>query len=144
MTDPARPPRPDLPRTRAWLVRARCAVLLAAGVCVLWACTAMAETAPASPYRMEAAGWVAAAPADWAQSAIASLHFARYEGMPSGAMTVNEGIAVANAIRFADGTIDFDIKPLAYSDTGIIFHRAGNDDGEFVYLRANPRLPGGR
>ena len=33
------------------------------------------------------------------------------------------------------------MKPLEYSDTGIIFRRQGTDGGEFVYARANPDCP---
>jgi hypothetical protein len=61
--------------------------------------------------------------------------------MPSGTMTVNEAVAVSKDGRFSNGTIEFDMKPLAYSDTGIIFRRDGNDAGEIVYARANPDCP---
>ncbi|WP_428391863.1 hypothetical protein [Lichenicoccus sp.] len=56
-------------------------------------------------------------------------------------MTINEAVASSTDVRFSSGTIDFDIKPLAYSDTGIIFRRQGNESGEIVYLRANPDCP---
>ncbi len=69
------------------------------------------------------------------------MKFARYEGMPAGSMTVNEAVAVSKDAHFSDGVIEFDMKPLAYSDTGVIFRRHGNDDGEFVYARANPDCP---
>ena len=85
--------------------------------------------------------WTLAAPIGWVGQASGALHFARYEGMPMGTMTINEAVAVSNVARFSNGTIDFDIKPLAYSDTGIIFRRHGNEAGEIVYLRANPDCP---
>ena len=68
--------------------------------------------------------------------------FARYEGMASGVMTiVDEAVWASRMATFAEGTIEFDIKPLAYGDTGIVFHRRNNDRGEFLYLRANPDCP---
>jgi hypothetical protein len=85
--------------------------------------------------------WSEAPPEAWAGKTSASIKFARYEGMPSGTMTVNEAVAVSKDARFSSGTIEFDMKPLAYSDTGIIFRRQGNDFGEFVYARANPDCP---
>ena len=54
---------------------------------------------------------------------------------------MNEAVAASTDARFSNGTIDFDIKPLAYSDTGIIFRRQGNEAGEIVYLRGNPDCP---
>ncbi len=92
-------------------------------------------------YPMTASAWSLAPPIGWVGTAPGSLRFARYEGMPAGTLTVNEAVAASTDARFSNGTIDFDIKPLAYSDTGIIFRRQGNDSGEIVYLRGNPDCP---
>lgn len=62
----------------------------------------------------------------------------RYGGFPDGIMTSNEAVAVSNNAHFASGTINFDIKPLAYSDTGVIFRRDVDGNGEFFYLRRIP------
>lgn len=67
--------------------------------------------------------------------------FASDEAFPEGLMTVSEGFAVLKVGSFAEGTVDFDIKPLAYADTGIVLHRRDADTAEFVYLRANPDCP---
>lgn len=67
--------------------------------------------------------------------------FAPDEAFPEGLMTVSEGFAVLKVGSFAEGTVEFDIKPLAYADTGIVLHRRDADTGEFVYLRANPDCP---
>ena len=67
--------------------------------------------------------------------------FARYEGMPTGTMTLNGGVAASRTARSAAGSIDFDIKPLGYDDAGVVFHREGSAEGEFVYLRADPDCP---
>ena len=92
-------------------------------------------------HAMTADTWTVAPPVGWAGDAPGSAKFARYEGMATGAMTLNEGIGVSRDARFSSGAIDFDIKPLGYSDAGVIFRRGGGDDGEFVYLRANPDCP---
>ena len=85
--------------------------------------------------------WSAAPSAAWVGKTPASVSFSTYEGMPTGTMTLNEGVAVSNHGNFTSGTIDFDMKPLGYSDAGIIFRRHGNDAGEMVYARANPACP---
>lgn len=102
---------------------------------------AATAAARAVSYPMVPAGWALAPPVGWAGNTADPIRFARYEGMPTGTLTVNEAIAASTDARFSSGTIEFDIKPLAYSDTGIIFRRRGSDDGEIVYLRANPDCP---
>lgn len=92
-------------------------------------------------YRMDASGWTMAQPVGWVGKTGGAATFARDEGMPNGTMTLNEGLAVLNAGSFSTGQIDFDVKPLGYDDAGIIFHRRGEEDGEFVYVRANPDCP---
>ena len=81
------------------------------------------------------------APIGWAGRVVGVATFARDEGIPTGTMTLNEGVATLGEGTFAQGQIDFDIKPLGYNDAGIIFRRRGDDDGEFVYVRANPDCP---
>ena len=71
----------------------------------------------------------------------ASTQFKREEGFPNGKMTVTEGLAVARGVDFSSGTVEFDIKPLDFADTGIQFRRADAGTAEFVYLRADPDCP---
>ena len=104
--------------------------------------------APAGPppdakvsYPMSADAWTMEPPIRSMGDVAALTRFARYEGMPTGVMMLNEGVAASNTARFATGTIDYDIKPLDYGDAGVIFHREGSAEGEFVYLRANPDCP---
>ena len=92
-------------------------------------------------YPMSADAWTMEPPLLSMGDAAAAARFARYEGMPAGTMTLNEGVAASNTARFSTGVIDFDIKPLGYDDAGVIFHREGSADGEFVYLRADPDCP---
>lgn len=101
---------------------------------------AAAHSQPTS-YPMTADAWKAAPPVAWVGSVAAVSSFARYEGMPTGTMTVNGGIMESATAHFLNGTIEFDIKPLGYDDTGIIFRRKGAESGEFFYLRANPDCP---
>ena len=63
------------------------------------------------------------------------------ETFPHGLMTVTEGYALLKSGDFADGTVEFDIKALAYADTGILIHRQDRDTAEFIYLRADPNCP---
>jgi hypothetical protein len=92
-------------------------------------------------YPMSPQSWAAAPLTGWVGKSTPSLKFARYEGMANGTMTLNDAVAVSNDAHFSNGTIEFDMKPLEYNDTGIIFRRQANDGGEFFYLRANPDCP---
>ncbi len=92
-------------------------------------------------YTMSADAWTMEPPIPSMGGEAAAAEFARYEGMPSGTMTLNEGVAASKTARFSTGVIDFDIKPLGYNDAGVVFHREGSSEGEFVYLRANPDCP---
>ena len=102
--------------------------------------TAAAWSQPTA-YPMQADAWTLAPATGWAGSTPGTSSFARYEGMPTGTMTVNEAVIESANAHFSNGTIEFDIKPLGYSDAGIIFRRHGTDSGEFFYLRANPDCP---
>jgi hypothetical protein len=90
---------------------------------------------------MSADAWTMEPPIPSLGGEAGAAKFARYEGMPTGTMTLNEGVAASKAVRFSTGAIDFDIKPIGYNDAGVIFHREGSAEGEFVYLRANPDCP---
>jgi hypothetical protein len=117
---------------------------------LLGAMSLLAANAPAfaaSPmdgktsYAMSIDAWTMEPPIPSMGGESASAKFARYEGMPTGTMTLNEGVAASKAARFSEGVIDFDIKPVGYNDAGVVFHREGSADGEFVYLRADPDCP---
>ena len=77
--------------------------------------------------------------ADW--DAPADTTFERREGFPSGIMTLPRGIAVLKNASFSNGTIEFDLKPLEFSDTSIQLRREDANDSEFVYIRADPDCP---
>ena len=103
---------------------------------------AYAEEAPVS-YPMVATDWHAAPLTAWVGSETPSINFDDHdEGFPNGILTVaNHAVAVSNTAHFRNGTIDFDIKPLVYNDTGVVFRRQGNDNGEIFYLRGDPDCP---
>ncbi|QYE36852.1 DUF1080 domain-containing protein [Polymorphobacter sp. PAMC 29334] len=63
------------------------------------------------------------------------------EGFPNGRMTVLDGFATLKDAVFSEGTVEFDMKPLAFADTGIQIHRQDADTAEFIYLRADPDCP---
>ena len=114
------------------------------GAISLLASVGLAAAAPAGgpmPYAMSAEAWTMEPSIPSMGGEAAAATFARYEGMPTGTMTLNDGVAALTGARLATGSIDFDIKPLGYNDAGVVFHREGAAEGEFVYLRANPDCP---
>ncbi len=117
---------------------------------LLGAMSLMASKAPASAasasdgktsYAMSIDAWTMEPPIPSMGGEAAAAKFARYEGMPTGTMTLNEGVAASKTASFSKGVIDFDIKPIGYDDAGVVFHRDGSAEGEFVYLRADPDCP---
>ncbi len=115
------------------------------GAMSLLAPGALASAEPPSDgrmsYPMSADAWTMEPPIPSMGDKAASAKFARYEGMPTGTMTLNEGVATSKTAEFSTGVIEFDIKPLGYNDAGVVFHREGSSEGEFVYLRADPDCP---
>ena len=90
-----------------------------------------ADAAPAFAISMSAPRW----------DAPSGTGFERREGFPDGLMTLQSGIAVLENTEFSNGAIEFDMKALAFADTGIQFRRKDRDSSEFVYLRADPDCP---
>ena len=90
---------------------------------------------------MSAGTWTMEPPILSMAETAASAKFARYEGMPTGTMTLNEGVAASKTARFSTGVVDFDMKPLGYDDAGVVFHREGSAEGEFVYPACQSGLP---
>ena len=115
------------------------------GAMSLLASSPLASAEPPSggetSYPMSVDAWTMEPPIPSMGGEAASARFVRYEGMPTGTMTLNEGVAASKTARFSTGVIDFDIKPLGYDDAGVVFRRDGSTEGEFVYLRANPDCP---
>jgi hypothetical protein len=74
-------------------------------------------------------------------STVSPATFDRLEGFPNGKMTVRDGYAVLKDRELGDGTIEFDMKALEFSDTGILFRRRDAESAEFFYLRTDPDCP---
>ena len=135
-TMPPHPLRARRDRVPYGVAGVGCAAMLAA-------CTTMGPDQRTTSVPMAPPQWTLTPQAAWAglQPGAAPL-FERHESLPDGTMTLAESAIVeAGAVKFQTGTIDIDVKPLGYSDAGIIFHRQGTRSGEFVYLRANPDCP---
>ena len=93
-------------------------------------------------YPMASTDWHSTPLSAWVGSETPSIKFGdREEGVPTGILTVNHAVAVSKIAHFQSGTIDFDIKPLPYNFTGVVFRRQGNDNGEILYLRGDPDCP---
>ena len=93
-----------------------------------------------------AGGGTAAQPIDIEMSAErwevpAGTLFEREEGFPNGRMTLKSGFAILREGGFSSGVVEFDMKALEFSDTGIQFRRKDADTAEFLYLRADPDCP---
>ena len=121
-----------------WLVGVVCAMSVA-GLGAL--ARAEAPLSDRAAFPMSADQWALEAPIPSMGGEAAAAKFARYEGMPTGTMTLNEGVAGSKTARFSTGVVEFDMKPLGYDDAGLVFHREGSSEGEFIYLRANPDCP---
>ncbi len=70
------------------------------------------------------------------------VSFAQREGLALGLLQIEgDGKAALKNETFRDGTIEFDIKPLADGMPGIEFRRQSGDDMEILYLRPSPECP---
>ena len=69
------------------------------------------------------------------------VEFIPTEGFPLGRLKVGDGSAVARALTFADGTIEYDTKLLDDSFAAIRFRRADADTAEIFYLRPDTDCP---
>jgi len=67
--------------------------------------------------------------------------FVREEGFPNGHMALKSGFAILKEGGFSNGIVEFDMKALEFSDTGIQFRRKDAETAEFLYLRADPDCP---
>ena len=68
----------------------------------------------------------------------ADVQFVRKEGFPQGVLVLKQGEAALNGLVFADGTIEFDLKPLTVDIPGITFRRDARNNGEEFYIRSFP------
>ena len=70
-----------------------------------------------------------------------NAEFLQIQGFPRGLMRLNSGNAALKEIAFADGTIEFDIKPVGRGAPGVIFRQQDEGNYELFYLRPDPDCP---
>ena len=66
------------------------------------------------------------------------VHYVTQEGFPDGIIVLKSGDLALNDFTFGDGTIDFDMKPLAEDIPGIRFRQRDPQNGEEFYIRSLP------
>jgi len=70
-----------------------------------------------------------------------NAEFLQTLGFPGGLMRLNSGNAALKDIAFADGTIEFDVKPVGRGMPGVVFRQKDEGNYELFYLRPDPDCP---
>jgi hypothetical protein len=68
----------------------------------------------------------------------ADVKFVKQEGFPEGIIVLKSGELALNDLSFRDGTIEFDMKPLAEDIPGIRFRQRDRQNAEEFYIRSMP------
>jgi hypothetical protein len=66
------------------------------------------------------------------------VQYRMQEGFPDGIIVLKSGDLALNELSFRDGTIEFDMKPLAEDIPGIRFRQRDHQNGEEFYIRSLP------
>ncbi len=66
------------------------------------------------------------------------VQYVSKEGFPDGIIVLKSGDIALNNLAFRDGTIEFDMKPLAEDIPGIRFRQRDHQNGEEFYIRSLP------
>ena len=66
------------------------------------------------------------------------VQYVMQEGFPDGIIVLKSGDLALNGLSFRDGTIEFDMKPLAENIPGIRFRQRDPQNGEEFYIRSFP------
>ena len=66
------------------------------------------------------------------------VQYVMKEGFPDGIIVLKSGDLALNDLSFRDGTIEFDMKPLAEDIPGIRFRQRDHQNGEEFYIRSFP------
>jgi hypothetical protein len=64
------------------------------------------------------------------------VQYVMKEGFPDGIIVLKSGDIALNDLSFRDGTIEFDMKPLAEDIPGIRFRQRDHENGEEFYIRS--------
>jgi len=68
----------------------------------------------------------------------ADVKYVKQEGFPQGIIVLKSGELALNDLSFRDGTIEFDMKPLAQDIPGIRFRQRDRQNAEEFYIRSFP------
>lgn len=68
----------------------------------------------------------------------ADVQYIGKEGFPDGIIVLKAGDLALNDLSFRNGTIEFDMKPLAEDMPGIRFRQRDAQNGEEFYIRSLP------
>ena len=68
----------------------------------------------------------------------ADVQYLNQEGFPHGIIVLKSGDIALDDLSFRDGTIEFDMKPLAQDIPGIRFRQRDAQNGEEFYIRSFP------
>jgi hypothetical protein len=68
----------------------------------------------------------------------ADVKYVKQEGFPEGIIVLKSGELALNDLSFRDGTIEFDMKPLAEDIPGIRFRQRDRQNAEEFYIRSMP------
>ena len=66
------------------------------------------------------------------------VQYVTKEGFPDGILVLKSGDVALNDLTFRDGTIEFDMKPLAQDISGIRFRQRDPQNAEEFYIRSFP------
>jgi len=66
------------------------------------------------------------------------VQYVTQEGFPHGIIVLKSGDIALNDLSFRDGTIEFDLKPLAQDIPGVRFRQHDAQNGEEFYIRSFP------
>jgi hypothetical protein len=68
----------------------------------------------------------------------ADVQYVTQEGFPDGIILLKTGDLALNGMSFRDGTIEFDMKPLAEDIPGVRFRQRDSQNAEEFYIRSLP------
>ncbi|ADW71425.1 hypothetical protein AciX9_4479 (plasmid) [Granulicella tundricola MP5ACTX9] len=68
----------------------------------------------------------------------ADVQYVMKEGFPDGMIVLKSGDVALNDLSFRDGTLEFDMKPLAQDIPGMRFRQRDSKNGEEFYIRSFP------
>ena len=109
------------------------------GLLVTTLCLALPHAAGATEPGTTAGQMISMNASHWhTVSEKSDVQFEVKEGFPDGIIVLKSGDLALNDLSFRDGTIEFDMKPLAEDIPGIRFRQRDSKNGEEFYIRSLP------